>query len=117
MLFDAIADVRRYPDWRSGLKQVDILPDDGNGLRFREHGGNGTVLFRFERLDAPRRVVARIADTNLPFGGTWTYELQPNGAGTSLTITEDGEVYNPVVRVVQKLFFSPFKTIDMYQAD
>jgi uncharacterized protein YndB with AHSA1/START domain len=116
-VFGAIADVRRYPEWRRDVKSVDVAPDDGKGLLFREHGGSGDVLFRFETMDAPRRLVARIADPSLPFGGTWTYELQPGGAGTALTITEDGEVYNPIFRVMQKLFFSPYKTIDMYQAD
>jgi hypothetical protein len=114
-VFAAIADVHRYPEWRSDLKSVDVFPDDGKGLLFREHGGNGDVLF--ETMDKPRRLVARIAEPSLPFGGTWTYELQPGGAGTALTITEDGEVYNPIFRVIQKLFFSPYKTIDVYQAD
>ena len=56
----------------------------------------------------------RIADPSLPFGGTWTYELRAEGSGTSLTLTEDGEVYNPIFRVMQKFFFSPYKTIDTY---
>ncbi len=116
-VFAAIVDVRRYTDWRSDLKSVDVLPDDGKGLLFRERGGNGDVLLRFETMETARRIVARIADPSLPFGGTWTYELQPSGAGTALTITEDGEVYNPIFRVMQKLFFSPYKTIDTYQAD
>jgi uncharacterized protein YndB with AHSA1/START domain len=117
MVFGAIADVRRYPEWRGDVRRVDILPDDGLGLLFREHSSNGDVLLRFETVEKPRRLVARIADASLAFGGTWTYELRPDGQGTSLTITEDGEVYNPIFRVMQKLFFSPFKTIDRYQAD
>lgn len=116
-VFGAITEVRRYPEWRSDVKQIEVLPDDGKGLLFREKGGNGDVLFRFESMERPRRLVTRIADPSLPFGGTWTYELQPSGAGTALTITEDGEVYNPIFRVMQKLFFSPYKTIDTYQAD
>ena len=63
------------------------------------------------------RMVTRVAP-NLSFGGTWTFELKPtSGGGTELTITEDGEIYNPIFRTLQKLFFSPYKTIDTYQAD
>lgn len=62
------------------------------------------------------RMVTRVAP-GLPFGGTWTFELAPSGAGTSLTITEDGEVYNVLFRTMQKLFFSPYKTIDRYQSE
>jgi hypothetical protein len=49
----------------------------------------------------PKHMVTRI-DTapNAAFGGTWTYELVPGGAGTQLTVTEDGYVSNPLFRVV-----------------
>ena len=50
---------------------------------------------------APQRLVRKIGP-GLPFGGTWTYELTPEGGGTQLKITEDGEVYNPIFRVVGK---------------
>jgi len=58
----------------------------------------------------------RIADTELAFGGSWTYELArtPTG-GTSLSITEDGEVYNPIFRFMSKFFFSPVATIEKVQ--
>lgn len=61
------------------------------------------------------RMVTRVAP-GLPFGGTWTFELAPSGTDTALTITEDGEVYNVLFRAMQKLFFSPYKSIDEYQA-
>jgi hypothetical protein len=53
----------------------------------------------------------------LPFGGTWTFDVAAAPGGTSLTITEDGEVYNPIFRFMSKTVFSPYKTIDTYQAD
>ena len=34
-----------------------------------------------------------------------------------MTITEDGEIYNPIFRVLSKVAFSPYDTIDRYQAD
>lgn len=114
-VYAAITDPARYPEWRADVTAVEILPDDGGGLRFREVGSNGTITFRFERLEPPHRVVARIADPTLPFGGSWTYELRPAGAGTELTITEDGEVYNPIFRVISKLM-SQTATIEKYLA-
>jgi hypothetical protein len=54
---------------------------------FRE----GDVNYEVTESVAPRRMVTRIADKNLPFGGQWTYELSPDGAGSALRITENGE--------------------------
>ncbi|MGI8742183.1 MAG: hypothetical protein ACR2NN_06360 [Bryobacteraceae bacterium] len=63
---------------------------------------------------APRRLVTRIADPSLPYGGTWTYEIVPNSAGSVLTITENGEVYNPLFRFVSRFIMGHTATIDAY---
>jgi hypothetical protein len=63
---------------------------------------------------APQQFVSRIADPNLPFGGTWTIDLKPEGAGTRVTITEHGEVYNPIFRFMSRFVFGHTATIDAY---
>ena len=114
VVFGVITDFARAPEWRRDVTQVDVMPDDGRGRMIREHGSQGVVPYRVEVFEPPSRLVMRIADPSLPYGGSWTYELRPNGAGTSLTITEDGEVYNPIFRFMQKVFFSPYASLDAY---
>jgi len=66
----------------------------------------------------PKRLVSRIADTNLPFGGSWTYEITDDIADrTVLTITEDGDVYNPIFRFASRFVMGQTATIDRYLAD
>ncbi len=113
VVFGAISDFARYPDWRADVKKI-AVEGAGIGALVREENSTGTIPYRVEVLQPPSRLVMRIADPNLPFGGTWTYELRAEGTGTSLTLTEEGEVYNPIFRVMQKLLFSPYKTIDTY---
>ena len=57
-------------------------------------------------------LVTRIADRSLPFGGTWTYVLAPDGNGTRLTITEHGEVYNPIFRFVSRFIIGHTGTME-----
>ncbi len=116
-VFAAISNVDTFMTWRSTLDGIEKVPDDGKGARFVEKAGGDRITFRVETLEPSTRMVTRIADPNLPFGGSWTFDLKPNGAGTDLTITEVGEVYNPFFRTMQRLFFSPVKTIETYQAD
>jgi hypothetical protein len=68
--------------------------------------------------DPPRKLVGKIADPQrkLPFGGTWTYVIEPSGDGNgcTLTITEDGEIYPPPFRVMAKYVFGYTSTMESY---
>lgn len=116
-VFTAITDFGQQPAWRTGVTAVDVLAGADGAARVREHGRNGTIVYRVDRHEPNSRLVMRIDDPSLPFGGTWTYELKAVPEGTALTITEDGEIYNPFFRLLSKLVFSPYDTIDTYQAD
>jgi len=102
-LWTSLTEVSTFPQWRKDLARVEVLPDENGQRGWREHGKNDAITYRVVEAEPPRRLVARIADENLPFGGTWTYELAPAGTGTRLTITERGEVYNPIFRFVSRL--------------
>ena len=116
-VFAAISDVGQYASWRSDVTSVDLLPS-GNGKVFRETGPDGQVTYRIETLEPPTRMVSRIADPSLPFGGSWTFEVAAvAGGGSSLTITEDGEVYNPIFRFISRFFMSPTAAIEAFQND
>jgi hypothetical protein len=115
-VFAIISDVEKVPTWRADVKRVDVLSPDNGLTMFREHGSD-VVTYRVELSEPPRRRVVRIADENLPYGGTWTYEVTPAAAAaplTQVTITERGEVYNPIFRFMSRFVFSHHATIDAY---
>ena len=94
-----------FPKWRGDVKTVDILPDVDGKPRFRENGSNGPMLMEITERVPGKRFVTRIADPDLAFGGTWTFVLTPSGTGTTLRITEDGEIYNPAFRFMARFVF------------
>ena len=116
-VFALIATPAEYPRWRSDVDTVEILPPDGGKERFRELGDNGPLLMRVDERVPNSRLVTVIADSTLPFGGKWTYELVPSGAGTTLRITEDGQVYNPVFRFMSRFVFGHTATLEKYLGD
>ena len=69
---------------------------------------------RVERNEPPSLIMTRIVGERLPFGGTWTYRISPAPGGSDLTITEDGEVYNPVFRFMSRFVFGHFATMDAF---
>jgi hypothetical protein len=115
LVFAAVTDVARYAEWRTDLSKVDVLESDP--LKWREHSGGDAITFEVMESKRDERFKVRIADADLPFGGSWTYELMPENSGTRLRITENGEVYNPVFRFVSRFVMGHTATIDRYLAD
>ena len=111
-VFATISDVERYSEWWSDISRVEMLPADAGRVRFREHMTSGPVVMEVEQATAPSRFVTRIADPDQPFGGTWTFELATAGSGTRVTITERGEVYNPIFRFMSRFMFGYTGTME-----
>ena len=112
----AITDVAAFPSWRSDVESVQQLaPQEGKPVwREISHRGN-RITFAAETWEPPRHLVTRITDKDLPFGGSWDYVISPSGNGSTITITENGEIYNRAFRVFSR-FMSKTATIDAYLA-
>jgi uncharacterized protein YndB with AHSA1/START domain len=109
-----ITTVEAYPQWRDVQAAVSL--DDRRGHRaWRETDREGQSMTLEVLEEIPeRRLVTRIADKKLPFGGTWTYELIPMKGGTQLTIIEDGVIRNPVFRCMARYVIGYHATMDDY---
>jgi len=117
-IFGLITNVDAFPSWRSGLTSVEMIASSDGKRRFREVSGRSAIAFVIESVEPNQRLVTRIDDKSLPFGGTWTYDLSRAGEGTTtLRITEDGEIYNPIFRFVSRFFMGYDGTIKTYLAD
>ena len=113
-VYDAVADVAGYADWFDGVSRIELLPSTNGKIRFREHTSSGPVVMEVENARPPSQFVTRIADPDQPFGGTWTFDIAPDGGGTRLTITERGEVYSPIFRFMARVVFGYTGTMDGY---
>jgi hypothetical protein len=104
-VWKVLTDHAAMPRWRSELKKVERLPDVNGHQVWKEYNSMGEMVLEMVESAQPHRLVGKLGP-GMAFGGSWTYELFPDGAGTRLKITEDGEVYNPIFRVVGK-FMDP----------
>ena len=116
-VFDALTRVENFPTWRSKVASVQLLDAVDGARSYRESGDDGSITYIVDEAIAGRRLVTRIADKALPFGGRWTYEIASSGRGSTLRITEDGEVYNPIFRFVSKFVLGHNSTLDTYLTD
>ena len=113
-VWQAMTDVAAYPKWRGDVTTVEMLPADSGCVAWRETGKNGAISYTIAEAEAPRRLVTRITDKSLPFGGTWEYTVTPDGTGSLVRITEHGEVYSPVFRLVSRFIMGHTATASAY---
>lgn len=106
-LFSRISDPATYSSWNTTLKKVERLPDHDGREAWVFHDKNGKLPSVVLERTPPSatsggRYVTEITDDKLPFGGRWIWEVTPDG---TVSITEDGEIRNPVFRFLARHVF------------
>lgn len=118
VIWGMITDYAKFPEWRSNVTRVEALPSSNGLPAHREWDRRGHALpMETVEWDPPRRSVGRIADPNLPFGGTWTFEISQAPGGSSVRITENGEIRPPIFRFVARFLFGYTSIIETYLKD
>jgi hypothetical protein len=117
-VWESITNVMMAPNWRSGVRQVERLPDRDGHQVWVEVRRRGRVPLEFELVEPERKLVTRTTGERLAFGGSWTFVLTPDGDdGCTLTLTEDGEIYSPTFRFFAYYVFGYEATLRRYLKD
>jgi polyketide cyclase/dehydrase/lipid transport protein len=96
------------------LKSAQRLPDQGGKEIWEQNAGGFPLKLIIDESAPPARLVTRIdAAPDATFGGVWTYQISPAAAGSTVTVTEEGYVNNPLFRTMMKVM-GVHKTADGY---
>src|SRR5574341_100177 len=117
-IWQVITDFESAASWRPDITRIEQLPSQQGFPVWREHyqSGDSLTLATVESV-APARLVREIVDPDLPFSGRWVYQIAPVDHGSRVTITEHGDVSNPVFRVVSRFPMDQTAAIDRYLLD
>ena len=113
-VYAVVRDFGSAPTWRSDVTRIDVQLQPNGRIHFREDGKNGVINYELAEDVPAQRMVTRILDTDLGFGGKWTYTFTPENGGTRVMITEDGEVSNVLFRFMSRYVFGHTATLDSY---
>jgi len=100
--------------WRRDLTRIERLPVRDWRTAWIEHGKMAIESVEHVESGPLQRMVTNIADSTLPSGGTWTYQLCDTGDGCMITITENGEVRNPLFRFMPRFLIGHETTLRGY---
>lgn len=113
-VWTVIRDLGSVPSWWRDVKQSVRLPDEGGKERWEQQTGMGPMRLEIVESQPPARLVTRIVTEPgaADYGGTWTYDIAAADGGSTVTITEDGWVANPIFRFLSYKVFGVHGTMD-----
>lgn len=115
-VWQAITDYEKIPGWSEHIEKVERR-EDQEGLPVWRFFGEGDHYMDIEvvKAEEPALFVSRIAETDMPFGGTWTFLLVKKGESTTeVTLKEEGIVASPFWRLVSKFILGESAMVDSY---
>ena len=112
-VWSTITNVAQYPSWRKDVKRVEEM-QVGSRRSWREFYSHDKLTFEVTKSEAPKHFVSTIVDEGQGFGGSWDYQIVPDGDGSKITITEFGEVSNPFFRFMSQYVLGHTATLDKY---
>lgn len=104
--------VRDYPSWRDVT--VEEVREGDDGVSYVEVSHGDKIAFRIREVEPGQRFVSVITDETLPFGGQWTWTVEPHETQTLVRIQEDGEIKSPVFRFFARYVFGYEATMRAY---
>jgi Polyketide cyclase / dehydrase and lipid transport. len=108
-----VTNVSDYPKWRKDVQRVEQIAGVPR-LTWREFSSHDKMTYEVIKMEPKSHFVSQIADKGLGFGGSWDYTIEPDGKGSKITITESGQVYNPLFRFVSEYVIGQTATLDKY---
>ncbi|HYW32997.1 MAG TPA: SRPBCC family protein, partial [Gemmatimonas sp.] len=90
-----VRDVGSYASWRPEVQSTLV-----EGAEWEESSSRGSMRFGVTHDEPPVQFGARILDEDLAFQGEWFWRIDADAGGSRVTLTERGEVGNPVFRFI-----------------
>ena len=102
-VFAVIRNLGAIPTWWPSVKQV-IRRNDPQGREiWDETMEDGFEIGLMVATAEPPSLLKTVIVGDAPFGGSWTTRIEPVPSGSTVTVTEQGWVSNPIFRVISRL--------------
>ena len=112
-VFTVVRDIGAISSWWPTVKLVSRRNDPQGREIWDETMRDGFEMGLEVTSVEPPRMIKTVIVGDGPFGGSWTTRIEPVPGGSTVTVTEDGWVSNPIFRLVSRLM-GHHRTMDDY---
>lgn len=115
-IWEAIADYEKLPLWSQSIESVEKQEDQEGFAVWRLYTRDGHYMdVEVVKEEEPALFVSRVVETDLPFGGGWTFLLVKKGEDTTeVTLKEEGYISSPFWRLVMEFILGKNAMADQY---
>ena len=115
----AITQYDKYPEWHEDIYAIKELPEKGGYQSWKEVDADGhTVPYIILKHSSNAQLVIQTDNKDKDFNYTRTYDLIPDTGhkekGTTLKITQNGEIHNFLFRIIAHFFTGHSNDIDTF---
>ncbi|MDH3733765.1 MAG: SRPBCC family protein [Gemmatimonadota bacterium] len=105
LVYGVASDVEAMPEWRSGFDRVERVEVQRGKKAWRDVKSRKAHPVWVAANEPPRRLTSSIISRSAPWRGFWVYTFRETSdrPGTTVTITQRGEIRNPAARVFARL--------------
>ena len=113
-VFKLVRNLEGSASWWRDVKGVRRITEHRREAWELDMGSMGKMPLEVTRVVQGREVVVTvIGDEDAAWGGIWRYVVNDSPSGTEVTVTEEGWVASPLIRLVQKVV-GPHRAIERY---
>ncbi len=101
-VWQAITDYEKLPGWSEHIEKVERQEDQEGQPVWRFYSRDGHYMdIAIVKAEEPAVFVSRIVETDMPFGGSWSFQLlKKDEETTQVSLKEEGIVPSPFWRLV-----------------
>jgi len=117
-LWDLVTDSANQAAWRTAIIRVEKLSDISGRNIWKEFNSNGQVMkIETSEYSPMRRLVRRLINENQDGEIIWIYDFAEVGEVSTLTVSEQGKMLNPILKLISKFNSSKSEVLNMYFQD
>ncbi len=104
VVWEVITDIEKLPLRRGDVAHIELEGQNELGFaKWKEHTKTGGYLLReIAEQEDTERLMVNITESNIGMTGSWLYELEKDGQGCYLTITEHSLIEQWFLRMVME---------------
>lgn len=115
-VWQAITDYEKMPGWSEHVEKVERLEDQEGLPVWRFYTSDGHYMdIEVVKAEEPNIYISRISETDMPFGGSWTFLLTQKGdEATEVILKEESYISSPLWRLLMKFVLGKGAMADAY---